>query len=126
MAHSVLVVDDDGYMRDLLRLHLCAAGYEVAVAEDAVVAGHLLLTQRVDLILVDIEMPYMSGLEFVRAVKSEATVCSIPVVFVTAHGEYEERGIELGAVAYLRKPLRAEDLLPVVAKHVNASRQLIG
>lgn len=126
MAGTILVVDDDADVRALLRLQLCAAGYDVLVAEDAVAAGHLLLEQPVDLVVLDIEMRYISGLEFVRAIKSEPALASMPVVFVTAHGGYEERSIQLGAVAYLRKPVPVENLLAVVAKHIQSSRQLIG
>jgi DNA-binding response OmpR family regulator len=53
-------MDDDQSIRGLLRLHLERAGYQVLLAEDAVAAGHVLLRQRVDLLVADIEMPYMN------------------------------------------------------------------
>src|SRR5262245_34538270 len=118
MGPTVLVLDDDDYMRELVSLHLSAAGYEVLVAEDAVVAGHLVLSRKVDLLLTDIELPYMDGLEFVRALKSDPAVASIPVVFVTSQDEYEGRGMALGAAAFLRKPVHADLLLATVARHV--------
>ena len=71
MPATILVMDDDECMRGLLRLHLSNAGYTVLVAEDAIDAGHLLLQQLPDLILADVEMPFMDGLEFLRAVKAD-------------------------------------------------------
>lgn len=119
---TILVVDDDEYMRHLLHLHLTNAGYEVLVAEDAVVAGHSLLRQRPDLILLDVEMPFMSGLEFVQALKADPAVAAIPVVFVSSREDCEDRARELGAGAFLRKPLLANHLLATVAGYVEGGR----
>ena len=118
MDATILVVDDEESARELLYLHLSNAGYRVLLAEDAITAGHFLLEQRIDLLLADIEMPYMDGLDLVRAIRNDPAVSSMPVVFVTSHGQYEDRAKELGAVAYLRKPVRSELLLATVAKHI--------
>lgn len=111
------MLDDDDYMRELLRLHLSNAGYEVVVAEDVVVAGRLILQNRPDLLVSDIEMPYMDGLEFVEALKADPGFAAIPVIFLTSCSEHEARGQELGAAGYLTKPVRADRLLAEVAKH---------
>ena len=118
MAATVLVMDDDALMRDLLRMHLANAGYDVLVAEDAVIAGHLVVKRRPDLIIADIEMPFMDGLEFVTALKADASFCDIPVIIVSSRRECEDRSKELGAAAFLAKPVLAERLLAAVAKHV--------
>jgi len=114
-------VDDEENARELLYLHLSGAGYRVLLAEDAILAGQFLLEQRIDLLLADIEMPYMDGLDLVQAIRNDPSVSSMPVVFVTSHGQYEARAKELGAVAYLRKPVRGEQLLATVARHVGAT-----
>jgi two-component system chemotaxis response regulator CheY len=119
MSMTILVMDDDAYMRELLGLHLCDAGYEVLLAEDAIVAGHLLLERRVDLFVADIEVPYLNGLELVRAMRNDPSLSSMPVIFVTSHEEHAGRARELGAVGFLRKPVRADDLLATVAQHVS-------
>jgi len=119
---TILVIDDDEYMRDLLRLHLSNAGYEVLVAEDAVVGGHSLFRQRPDLILLDVEMPFMTGLEFVKALKADPEVSDIPVVFVSSRDDCEEKAKELGAGDFLRKPLLADRLLATVAGYVEGGR----
>ena len=119
MNATILVMDDDLYMRELLSLHLCSAGYEVLVAEDAIVAGHFLLERRIDLLVADIEMPYMDGLDLVEAIRNDPLVSSIPVIFVTSHGEHEGRAREFGAVAFLTKPVRADEFLATVAQHLS-------
>jgi CheY-like chemotaxis protein len=118
MAASILVVDDDESIRELLRLHLSSAGYEVRVAEDAIEAGHMVLASPPDLIVMDVLMPYMDGFEFVAALKADNTLPYIPVIFVTQVEDGEYRGRELGAVGYLTKPVRADQLLALVAQHV--------
>lgn len=126
MAASILIVDDDESIRELLRLHLNAAGYEVHVADDAIAAGYLVLRSPPDLIITDINMPHMNGFEFVAALKADTTLPRIPVIFLTSYGEGDERGKELGAVGYLTKPVRADKLLQLVAKHVPGGALPIG
>jgi CheY-like chemotaxis protein len=126
MATSILVVDDDPGIRDLLRLHLRNAGYEVRVAEDAIVAGHMLLKQTPDLIICDVGMPYMDGFEFVAALKGDETIPDIPVIFLTSVDDGERRGRELGAVGYILKPVRVDRLLATVAKHAPGGAIPIG
>lgn len=113
----ILVVDDDACVRELLSLHLAGAGYQVLVAEDAMIAGRLLLDQRIELLIADINMPFMDGLALVQAMRQEPSVSSTPVVFLTSHIEHEDRARELGAVAFMRKPVLADELLGIVAKH---------
>ncbi len=112
---KVLVVEDEESMRELLRLHLGNNGYQVTVAEDAMVAGHLVLKDRPDLMIVDVEMPYMTGYEFVAAIKADPSTRDIPVVFLTTDANVAEQAIKLRADAYLNKPVMANRLLEVVA-----------
>ena len=126
MAATILVVDDDESIRDLLRMHLSAAGYDVQVAEDAIAAGYLVLRSPPDLIITDINMPHMDGFEFIAALKADTTIPRIPVVFLTSYEEGDERGKALGAVGYLTKPVRADKLLQVVARHVPGGTLPIG
>ena len=126
MAATILVVDDDESIRDLLRLHLSAAGYSVNLAEDAIAAGYIVLRDPPDLIISDVSMPHMDGFEFVAALKSDKSVRDIPVIFLTSMDQGDERGKELGAVGYLHKPVRADRLLALVAKHVAGGALPIG
>jgi len=112
----IVVVDDDQVMRTLLDMHLRNAGYEVFMAEDAVEGGHLIMEILPDLIICDVDMPYLNGYEFVAALKSHDTTRSIPVVFLTSNEDLEGSTSRLGAAAHLTKPVRADRLLEVVER----------
>jgi len=126
MAASILVVDDDENIRELLRLHLSAAGYDVRVARDAISAGYMVLRSPPDLIISDVNMPHMDGFEFIAALKADKSLPYIPVIFLTSMEEADQRGKELGAVGYITKPVRADRLLSLVAKHVPGGTHPIG
>lgn len=126
MASTILVVDDDQNMRELLRIHLVNAGYEVSVAEDGLKAGYDILRRRPDLIISDVNMPHLDGFEFIAAVRQEVQYRGIPVIFLTTAAEGEPRGRDLGAVGYVAKPVRADALLALVAAHVSGGRVPIG
>jgi len=111
----ILVIDDDAQMRELLRLHLAEAGYKVLLAEDGIAGGYLALNGSPDLVLVDVDMPHMTGYELVKALKADSLTSKIPVVFLTVSDDVEERSGQLGAEAYLKKPVKADRLLEVVA-----------
>ena len=126
MSARILVVDDDDSIRELLRLHLSAAGYEVQVAEDAIAAGYLVLKGPPDLIITDVSMPHMDGFEFVAALRADGALPRIPVIFLTSMEDGDARGRELGAVGYVTKPVRADRLLSLVAQHVPGGAIPIG
>lgn len=114
----ILVVDDARSVRELLRLHLSGAGYEVVVAEDAIEAGRAVLAKAPDLIITDVNMPYMDGIEFVAALRADRTLPYIPVIFLTSRDDVDEHARSLRAVAYFKKPVDAPRLLQAVALHV--------
>ena len=114
----ILVIDDSRSVRELLELHLRGAGYEALGAEDAVEAGKLIVERRPDLLIVDINMPYMSGLEFVAALRADPEVRAIPVIFLSSREDVAQEARRLGAVACLTKPAAADHLLDIVALHV--------
>jgi two-component system chemotaxis response regulator CheY len=126
MAARILIVDDDESIRELLRLHLSGAGYEVETAADAISAGYMVLRRPPDLIITDIAMPHMDGFEFVAALKADKSLPEIPVVFLTSIEDGDHRGKELGAVGYITKPVRADRLLSIVAQHIPGGAHPIG
>ena len=126
MAAKILVVDDDDSLRELLRMHLSSAGYEVTTAADAIAAGYQVLRSPPDLILSDVNMPHMDGFEFIAALKADSSLPYIPVIFLTSMEDGDHRGKELGAVGYLTKPVRADRLLDLVAQHVPGGAIPIG
>ena len=112
---KILVADDDESMRALVRLHLANAGYEVVVAEDAMVAGRLLLESAPDLFIVDAEMPYLSGIDLVAALLADSTAPATPILFITAHEQHRDKFDNMG-VEYLIKPFGLQALLGAVEK----------
>ncbi len=101
----LLVVEDSMTTRELLRPILEGEGYEVDTAIDGLDGIEKVSLGSYDLIVSDIEMPRMSGLELCRYLKENETYSEIPFIFVTARGSEEEkrRGIEVGAQAYISK-----------------------
>jgi two-component system chemotaxis response regulator CheY len=114
----ILVVDDAKSSRELLRLHLAGAGYEVETAEDAIDAGRRVLRDPPHLIITDVSMPYMSGTEFVAAMRADEAVPDIPVIFISAKEPAGREAQQLRAAAWLVKPVNAERLLEIVALQV--------
>ena len=112
---KIAVIDDDRFIRYLLDLHLRKAGYEVFAAEDAVAAARVILERAPDVILCDVDMPYMDGYEFVAALRADPATRHIPVIFLTINKNVGERAKELGA-GHLLKPLMVDDLLQAVAQ----------
>jgi DNA-binding response OmpR family regulator len=119
----ILVVEDEESMRELLRLHLSSAGYNVEVAEDAIAAGYSVLKDAPDLIICDVAMPHMDGFELVAALRADTGVSKKPpVIFLTAESEADDRARELGG-EFLEKPIRLEELLKAVSRHLPLPRR---
>ena len=95
MAARLLVVDDNANMRELLEMHLRAAGYDVHVAEDGIAAGYAVLRSPPDLIISDVQMPHMDGFEFIAALRADKALPRFPVIFLTTMEEGELRGRDL-------------------------------
>jgi len=118
MAKTILVVEDDSDMRALINRHLLNAGYVVRAAANGLEAAAACLAVTPDLIVSDVHMPRMSGFEMIAILKSEPAMQDIPVIFLTADAKGRKKGNKLGAVEYLTKPLKVEEVLRAVAKHV--------
>jgi two-component system, OmpR family, response regulator len=109
VAH-VVVVDDHGDIRDLVRQYLEQQGYKVSVAESGAALRRLLDRQSVDLIILDVMMPGEDGLSVCRQLRASK---STPIIFLTAMADETDRiiGLELGADDYLVKPFNPRELL---------------
>jgi len=117
-AKKILIVEDEESMRELLRLHLSWAGYEVEAAEDAIAAGYSVLKAAPDLIVCDVAMPHMDGFELVAALRADAGVPKqLPVIFLTSDADAEGRAREMGC-EFLEKPIRLEELLATVSRYL--------
>ena len=110
----ILLLEDAPEIRALLERRLSNAGYEVLTAEDAVEAGKLVVQRSPQLIIADIQLPYMSGDEFVAALRADPAVRDIPVIFLSVDSQLEEHAKRLGAVAYFDKSVSIDRLIEVV------------
>lgn len=113
MEDTVLVVEDEPDVVDLLRYNLTRAGFEVVIATSGDQGLNLARERRPDLIVLDLMLPGMNGHEVCRALKSDTNTDAIPVVMLTAKGETHERvkGLELGADDYVTKPFSPRELV---------------
>lgn len=109
----VLVVDDDNAVRDVLRLILHRAGYEVRVAGNGLEALEEMRSGGADLVLLDIEMPGMDGLEFCEQLRANPAWQKIPVIMMTGRPVrgIPEKVVEAGAIELVSKPFERVALL---------------
>ncbi len=110
---KVLVVDDDKTTRKMLSLILRSKGYEVITAENGMDGLQKLGMEQVNLILTDMNMPYMDGIEFTKQVRSNPEISNIPIVMLTTEADEEEkqRAYKAGVDDYLVKPATAEQIV---------------
>jgi diguanylate cyclase (GGDEF)-like protein len=110
---KILVVDDDRKMRDYLRDLLERSGYRVEMAEDGQRALGKIAAIKPDLVLLDVHMPGMNGLEVLRIIKVPRDMYFLPVILLTADRDLESRlsGLRLGADDYLTKPINNHEVL---------------
>ena len=109
----ILVVDDDAPLREVLREILVSERYEVSVAEDGREALAAVYRERPDLIVTDLQMPGLDGLELLRKLRNDLATCQIPVIFLTVVEslDAEAKALDLGADDYLGKPVQRARLL---------------
>lgn len=110
MSKHILVADDDAQIRDVLRIALGQAGFEVSEAEDGKAALAMAERSAPDLIVLDIGMPEMDGLTVCREIRKSSEV---PILFLTAQGDEVDRvvGLELGADDYVPKPFSPREII---------------
>ena len=120
---TILIVDDEPAIRELLRVQLVAEGYEVVMAEDARSAARLVRDAKPDLMIVDAHMPYVSGLDFVSAVITDSSMPWVPVIFITGRSELRSDAEALGS-ACLVKPFLASRLSELVQRVLRSQERL--
>jgi len=119
-----LVVDDDTTVRDVVHRYLDRAGYRVLLAGDGEQALRVVAEKSPDVVVLDLMLPRLGGLEVCRRLRRDAE--RVPIVVLTALGEEEDRvlGLELGADDYLTKPFSPRELVLRVASVLRRSREL--
>ena len=120
---NILIVEDDIDTREMLAAFLATEGFHTVAAEDGLEALHLLRTVRRRaprtpcLVLLDLTMPRLGGLEFRRAQLGDPTVASVPVAVMSGAIDLERRAQDLGAVASVAKPIDFDLLRDVVRRY---------
>lgn len=111
-----MIIDDDPALRQVLTIRMLAAGYEVQTAQDSNDALEIVLKTPPDLIVLDIQMPHFSGLDFHRSMLKTEPGRTIPVIYLSGSGSAENRMIaaRLGAKAFFDKPYDAIELLDTI------------
>jgi DNA-binding NtrC family response regulator len=119
---TILIVEDEPKMLRLLELNLLDEGYTIQTAPDAEKGLSLLRKERVDLVITDLKLPGMNGLEFLQAVKR--TDARLPVIVMTAYGTVETavEAMKAGASDYVLKPFSLEEMKLIVGKELDVRR----
>ncbi|MDD3761246.1 MAG: response regulator [Acidithiobacillus sp.] len=121
MAKTILIVDDSASLRQVVRIALEGAGYEVLEAGDGVQGlAQLQAAARVHLIISDVNMPNMDGITFLKNIKQLPNYKFTPVIMLTTESgdEMKQEGRAAGAKAWVVKPFQPQQLLAAVAKLV--------
>lgn len=110
---KILIVEDEEHIQELLRFNLQNNGYQVTSASDGLAGLNLARENCPDLILLDLMLPKMDGLDVCRLLKSDPATQSIPIIMLTAKGGETDKvlGLELGADDYLTKPFSIRELM---------------
>jgi len=126
MSERILVIDDDTDLVRFVRISLEREGYEVTPALEGVVGLRLALERPPDLILLDVLMPDLDGLELLSRLRVNPATVSVPVVLLTARADSRDRvrGLELGADDYITKPFDIEELVARVGAVMRRSKAM--
>lgn len=124
MTRNILIVDDEPAIRQMLGFTLAGDGYACTEAGDIEQARNALARQPPDLILLDWMLPGISGVDFARRLKRDATTRDIPIILVTAKGDEEDKvkGLDSGADDYVTKPFATRELLARVRALLRRTR----
>lgn len=120
MSRKMLTVDDSPSVRKLVKFTLKTKGFQVSSAADGLEALDLMKQENFDAIILDINMPRMNGLEFLKQIKTNDQYAAIPVIMLTTEGQDDDKdkAVALGATAYMVKPFKPTQLLTLLEKIV--------
>ncbi|WP_322964571.1 response regulator [Sphingomonas fuzhouensis] len=118
MTASILTVDDSASLRMAIRIALTGAGYTVTEAADGVEGLAKATATRFDLIVTDLNMPNMDGLEMIRALRQQPAQAGVPIIFLTTESDdsMKAQAKAAGATGWLVKPFQPEQLIRVAQK----------
>lgn len=128
MPSRVLIVEDEPDIRDLLAFHLEREGYQVSKSRTGADALRRMRASPPDLVLLDLMLPEMNGLEVCRRLRQDPATTALPIIMLTAKGEEVDRvlGLELGADDYIVKPFSPKEVVARVRAVLRRSRAATG
>ena len=120
MTKTVLSVDDSASSRHLMACALKPYGYTVVQAVDGIDGLSKMRAQKIDVVVTDVNMPRMNGIEMTRAIRADASFDGVPIILLTAKGQKEKmhKCKVAGAAAWICKPLNAKEICEIVKKVV--------
>jgi CheY-like chemotaxis protein len=120
MKQCILLIEDNDPIRENTMEWLELSGYQIMMASGGRDALKMMNIQKPDLILCDIMMPQMDGYEFLKIIKQEYQLASIPFIFLTAYSEKKdiEKGLQMGATDYIVKPFEPDQLVLTIRKYL--------
>ena len=118
MSETIMTVDDSASIRQMVSFTLKQAGYNVVEAVDGQDALDKLQTATVQMIITDLNMPNLNGIELIRAVRANPTHRFVPIVMLTteSNADTKQQGKEAGATGWIVKPFKPDQLLAVIRK----------
>jgi len=118
MTTHILVADDSASMRAMLSFTLKNAGYDVTVAVDGSEAIQLAPRCRPALMITDLNMPQVDGIQLIRSMRANPDFCHIPILMLTTESQENRKreGKDAGATGWLVKPFRPEQLLTIIKR----------
>lgn len=118
MGHTILTVDDSASMRQMVTFTLTGAGFEVVEAVDGKDGLAKLTGKKVNMIITDLNMPNMDGIEMIRNIRTMPEYKFIPIILLTTESQDEKKkeGKAAGATGWIVKPFKPEQLLAVIKK----------
>ncbi len=120
MTKTVLSVDDSPSIRDMMAFALEPRGYKVVQAEDGIDGLNKMGSHKIDLVITDLNMPRMNGIEMTRAIRADRRFDGVPIVLLTTEGQREKmiEGKSAGAVGWIVKPFDEQKICGIVKKMI--------
>ena len=128
LKETILIVEDDKNFRDSLSLGVEMKGYQVFAADNGVAARELFSRLRIDLVITDMRMPDMNGVELLEGIRAEEArrvdKTKTPVVLITGFADYDAvvRALRLGATDYLSKPFTLDEFFNIISMHLGLKK----
>lgn len=118
MPQKILAVDDSASIRQMVSFTLKQAGYDVVVAEDGVIGAAKAVSEKPNLIITDLNMPNMDGIEMIKQIRTKPEHKFTPILMLTTESDESKKsqGKQAGATGWIIKPFNPEQLIKVIKK----------